>query len=357
MNARRIGIAGTVGAAAWLQAGCAIQSYEDPAMLAAIDGQSELSLGVLSEEPWEFNRFGGRVMRTEHFRIYTTERTPQLRERVAKFLELAIRHYTSAIVELPMPEEKLDVYLMDTRPQWQQLTQALMGERAESITLIMRGGYAARGIGVYYDLGVRDTLAIAGHEGWHQLVQRTFREPLPVWLDEGAATYMEGFRTRGGDYVFSAWSNMERYDTLREMVSVDETQLYSLGELVTLRPGDLAGGAEEPLLQYYAQVWALMHFLREGGGGAYEGALQAMLLDARYGRLRDRLVEAYGPARANAALASRTGPDVFAAYLGKTPEALEDEYRAFLRGITQPGVREFVVRGESPIAGLSGRRR
>ena len=308
----------------------------------------EVSLGVLSTEPWTFDNNGGRIMRTEHFRIYTTERTPQLRENLADFLELSLHQYRTGLVNLPAPREKLDVYLMDSRPQWQRLTQQLMGERAESITLIQRGGFAARGIGVYYDLGIRDTLAIAAHEGWHQLVQRTFAEPLPIWLDEGMATRNEGFRTRGRSYQFLPWANTERYDQLRNASNI-EGALIPLAELVQLRPGDLVGGEEQPLLTYYAQVWAFIHFLNEADNAKYRGALQAMITDAQAGRTRDRLVTAFDPIRANAALASRTGPDLLAAYTGKSPADLQPEYDAFIRQITRPGARDRIVAGESPL--------
>lgn len=120
---------------------------------------------VLSTEPWTFGGQTGLVIRTRHYRIYTTEKNQVLRDRMASFTEHALTHYRTAIIRLPAPPQRLDTYLMDTRPQWEQVTKLLMGEQSEQLVKIQRGGFASRGIGVYYDLGLFDTMAIAAHEG------------------------------------------------------------------------------------------------------------------------------------------------------------------------------------------------
>jgi hypothetical protein len=120
------------------------------------------------------------------------------------------------------------------------MTRSLAGDQAETYLRIPRGGFALRGKGVYYDIGPRDTLSIAAHEGWHQYTQATFRHPLPLWLEEGIAAYFEGFRWDRTDRtlpVFLPWSNPQRFDTLREAVAADT--LMPLRELLVSRPQDL----------------------------------------------------------------------------------------------------------------------
>ncbi|GAB4551318.1 MAG: hypothetical protein Tsb0013_13360 [Phycisphaerales bacterium] len=302
---------------------------------------------VLSEEEWTFAGRDGHVIRTPHYRLFTTESDEVLRERMPLFLEHAIAHYRSAITELPLPSQKLDTYLMDNRPQWETLSKRLEGDRGEDLLLIERGGYASRGIGVYFDIGLYDTLAIAAHEGWHQYTQRTFRDPLPIWLEEGLATYMEGHAWRGGVPVFRSWQNLERFNAL---VRVNETgELLSVETIMTQRPTDLLGDDPKAVLRYYAQVWALTHFLMHGQGQIHADGLRQMLLDAAEGRLNQRLVASVGQQEASRAIGSRTGDAVARAYFGSDAAGLDTAYRAFVARITRSGARDAISTGRSPL--------
>ena len=122
---------------------------------------------------------------------------------------------------LPPPQIAMDTFMVASRPQWEDLTIRLMGERAPTYLRIDRGGFAAGGRGVFYTAGAGDdrtTLAIAAHEGWHQYTQRVMQDPLPVWLDEAMAAYCEGFRENPllpAGVEFLPWANPERFDQLR----------------------------------------------------------------------------------------------------------------------------------------------
>lgn len=302
--------------------------------------------GVLSTEPWSFGGIPGNVIRTEHFRIYTTETDPVLRDRLTHFLEHALAHYRSALVHLPRPPQRLDTYLMDNRPQWLAVTKRLMGAQSEQLSMIQRGGFASRGIGVYYDLGLYDTLAIASHEGWHQYTQRTFRDSLPVWAEEGLATFMEGHRWAGTTPVFSPWSNIERFEQLRRASA--EGRLMTFEQLLDGKPQSFLGHADDSMLTYYAQLWALIHFLNEDEGERSSVALRAMLTDAASGRLRQVLAAALGP-RAGSSSGVRSGPMVYAAYFGDDLESASDRYEAFLARVVETGSRDAITSGRSPL--------
>ena len=210
---------------------------------------------------------------------------------------------------------------------------------------IRRGGFAVRGVGVYYDLGLYDTLAIAAHEGWHQFTQRTFADPLPIWLEEGMAVYMEGHRWRGPRPTFAPWANVERFDRLVAMVNAGRAP--DLRRLLDERPQDhIAEDATDDVLDYYAGVWALAHFLAEGRAG---GDLGAVLGDASGGRLRGTLADAVGRERARRALAARLGPVVFQAYFEDDLASAQAAFGRFVREITRPGARDAIVRGVSPL--------
>jgi len=306
-----------------------------------------LSSPVLSVEPWDFVQGQGQVIRTRHYRLYTTEEDPVLLSRLPGFLETALEHYRTAVTPLPAPPLRLDTYLMDNRTQWRTLSRLLAPDRADQYDTIPRGGYATGGVGVFYDIGVYDTMAIAAHEGWHQYVQRTFREPLPIWMDEGLASYMEGHRWAGASPVFMPWANVERFDRLRADVSTGT--IIPLDRLLEMRPAEEIGNASGSALTYYAQVWALIHFLREGEGGAYRAPLRDMIADAAEGRMARAVSTRSSQFRFEGRRSLRIGPAVFTAYFGEDLETHARRYEAFLKRIVAPGSRGAVVAGRSPL--------
>lgn len=315
---------------------------------------------VESVEDWTYDGDKGLVIRTPHFRVYSTQTEAILINRLPGFLEAAMTHYRTTIPaaagaeELPTPPMKLDTFVLRTRMQWEQLTKQFLGDNAAAYLRIPRGGFAYGGRALLFDIGTQDTMAILAHEGWHQYVQRTFRQPLPIWLDEGIASYMEGHRwgaptgDRGSEAVFLPWANVERFDALRDAAAKGE--LMSLPELLASAPANLIGpgGDSGDALTYYAQVWALAHFLVEGVDGKYADALNTLLRDAASGEVVRRVVAVFGPDGARG-LASRRGPTVFAAYFNRDLTEAEREYRAFVERVVQPGSRGPIVEGRSPL--------
>lgn len=300
----------------------------------ALASKSDSSV-VRSATAWSFGDAPGQAIRTAHYRIFTTERDAAITDRLPAFLEQALARYRSSLAPLANPTRTLDVYLMDNRPQWRRLTRWRLGRAADAFADLQRGGFAAGGVAFYFDIGARDTFAIAAHEGWHQYAQRTFRAALPAWLDEGIATLMEGVRqTPTGGFSFLPWTNLERFDRLRADSAAG--RLMPLPQVLALAPAETFRNPAVNPLTYYAQAWALAHFLREGEGGAHAGALEALLLDAQAGRLRSSAGTAGGAA-------------LFRAYFGATPEAMDARYRAFIADITATGAREAIVAGQSPL--------
>ena len=256
---------------------------------------------------------------------------------------------------------------MARRGEWERLTKQLMGAQAEVYLLIPRGGFAADGRGVYYDIGTADTLSIAAHEGWHQYTQRTFRQPLPTWLEEGIATFMEGYRWEGMSPRFLGWSNMERFDQLRAAAAAGK--LLPLEQILSTSPQELLDGPKKTpaqgmsgasleleasdgsnrLLTYYAQIWALTHFLREGEGGKYRESLTRLVADAAGGTLRARFVEVLGEDAAKSTMMLRRGPAGIVVYFNKDVDAFAAEYSRFVEQIVRTGSRDAAVQGLSPI--------
>lgn len=315
---------------------------------------ADLGRFVADKQAWTFQGSPGWAYHTPNAIIRTTSTDRKILERLPPFVELSILHYQSDITRLPRPAKRIETYFLHHRVQWEALTNAMMREQAPIYLSIERGGYSAGHIGVFYDIGPRDSFVICAHEGWHQYAHSTFIDPMPVWLDEGVACVMEGFKwdEQFPDHPrFLPWANIERYDQLR--AAHGRGSLMPIHALLTLRPQDLIergeadAGGHPAALNYYAQVWALVHFLREGEGGRYESALHRLLRDAAAGTLREKLsgeqLRQYNT--------RRTGAATLLGYLpeGTTLRQLDTEYQRFITEIVSVGGRNRVVAGHSPV--------
>jgi hypothetical protein len=309
---------------------------------------------VADKQAWSFRGYQGHEYYTPNSIIRTTSTDRKILERLPPFVELSILHYQSDLVRLPRPAKPIETYFFASRSQWTTMTEALMGDRAPVYLSIERGGYAYGHIGVFFDLGPRDSFVICAHEGWHQYAHSTFAGPMPVWLDEGVACVMEGFKwdEQFPDHPrFLPWANIERFDQLRRAASSEA--LMPIHSLLTLRPQDLiergsqSGSTQPAALVYYAQVWALVHFLREGDNGQHRAAFEQLLQDCAAGTFIDYLDD---DARKQFNL-RRTGAQTLLAYMpsGTTLSQLDAEYQRFIRRVVGVGGRNAVVAGRSPI--------
>ena len=311
---------------------------------------ADLGRFVADRQPWTFKGDKGWAYYTPNSIIRTTSTDRKILERLPPFIELSILHYQSDLTRLPKPTEPIETYFFETRNQWESLTRSLMGDHAGVYLSIERGGYSAKQIGVFYNIGPKDSFVICAHEGWHQYSHSTFKDPMPVWLDEGVACMMEGFRwdEQFPDHPrFLPWANIERFDQLRDAYNADT--LMPIHSLLTVRPQDLinASTGKPTALTYYAQVWALIHFLNEGEDGQYQSALHQILKDAADGTLRSKLP----PVALREFNTRRTGPTTLLNYLpeGTTLRQLDLEYQRFIAQIIRVSARNRIVMGQSPI--------
>lgn len=302
---------------------------------------------VVARGPWTFEEQAGEAIHTRSYSIYTTEKSPIITDRLPGFMEAAVDAYTSLITGLPRPTARMETFVMGSRPQWQRLTLYMMGERGKNLTWIERGGFAFGGRAFLFDIGAADTMSIASHEGWHQFTQRTFQEPLPVWLEEGIASYFEGHRWAGNDVTFMPWFNIERFDRLREAAA--RGQLLGFDEVLRMTPDRLVTYPNEFAITYYAQLWALVHFLVEGDGGRYRPGLQTLLADAASGRMGQRLAKATGGRAGMVLMGQRLTPVLVREYFGLEISELSERYGLFMRQLVVPGTRNAIVAGRSPI--------
>ncbi len=304
---------------------------------------------VVGVEAWTFETFPGRAIRTANYSLYTTASEPIITDRLPGFLEAALQQYIALITPLPRPRARMDTFVMATRQQWQRLTLRMLGPSGVPVTYIERGGFTSGGRSYLFDIGQADTFSIASHEGWHQFSQTTFKERLPITLEEGLATYFEGHRWIGADVVFLPWANLERFDRLRDAASRrGQDGFMPLEELLAASPQSLMTRGSQAPLTYYAQAWALIHFLREGDGGRWRPGFERLVSDAAGGVLGRTVQLSLGTSRPGMLAQSAPGA-VFRAYFGADPAQLDPAFQEFLRQIVQTGGRSAIVEGRSPV--------
>jgi hypothetical protein len=292
---------------------------------------------VKNVQPW-VNSYGqGLQVRTEHYTLYTTLLEPLMLRQIPSFLESAHKAYQSQLPQPISSGQPLEVYLFDTRSQWEDFTRGMAGDDAKVYLQIQRGAYTLNGIVAAYNIGRKQTFSVIGHEGWHQFNQRLFVYRLPSWLDEGIATLFETCRYTQGQFVFEPGQNLMRLGSLKETLL--EKQLIPLRDLIILNPGQVLNGHsnDDAVIRFYAQNYAMVRFLREYNYGLRLRKYHAMLLGGANGTwpLQNDL---------SAMAADRTrpltvgwnmqvSPALFAYYIDPDINTLEAQYQEFCRKI------------------------
>lgn len=324
-------------------AGCANKTQPQPSLGLSRDiepaptADEPLALPV-RREAWTYSDYDGILISTPNYRIFTTIDNERILDRLPMFYEGALTHYTSALAKLPKPQRPLESFLFQTRGQWQTKTAELLPDQANMFSNLGRGGFTTRGTSVLYYIDrfgyTRDTFAIAAHEGWHQYTQQTFRHQLPVWLEEGVATYMEGYRVnREGVTEFQPSMNWERREALRD--AVRRGRMIPLYEVLTRSPQSFLSTSKNSLLTYYAQVWALTLFLAEGENGRYSKALETVLSDAADGRMVSRVMTSSANGSRRGGSNTRVGPAVVQEYFNRDLAEFEKQYLLFVDQLIQ----------------------
>jgi hypothetical protein len=282
--------------------------------------------GVVRRDRWVYMQREGEQITTPNYHLLTTAQHLPIADTLPTFLEVSLarhRRFAGTVLggpALPSPPGRMQMFLFADREEWAQFTRATIDASAHPLLAIEVGGYAAGGRAVLFALPPRYdrlTLKIAAHEGWHQYVQRSFREPLPTWTDEMIAVMAEGFTTdTQGRYRFEPLLNPERLSQLATVI--ERGRWRSLDDLLSGDPTQMLGTDPAHAVDYYAQLWALGVYLAVEPN-AWSG-IERLLRDAARGRLQRELGR---PA------ADELGRLAFTRYITADIERLDEAYRAF----------------------------
>ena len=285
-------------------------------------GRATFSVNV----SWTGDGLTGRRITTEHFDIYSTLHDEELESALPSILEAAYRRFSK---DLPTPDvagERLTVYVLGTRGEWDRFTRVRYPDRYEVYSRIRHGGYTEGDTSVSFYTDRSATVATLVHEAWHQYLGSRFDGPIPAWIHEGLACYHESLHLDGAKPVFTPRRNTFRINRLRD--AVQSNALLTIRELVETDAGVVLSQDHSRITDtYYAQAWALILFLRHDPAGQRAGDFDQMLADLADGTFRVKL----GAAKLGAAdpSAMSAGAAAFQAYFGAS-EALADAYYDFM---------------------------
>ncbi len=283
------------------------------------------------KQAWSQDGLTGRDLTTDHFEIISTVRDAEFEEALPAFVEAAYQQYEAT---LPAPQDagpRLTMYVFGTRSEWARFARRHFPARFRVYARIRTGGFTEGATSVSFFVTRAATLATLAHEGWHQYVGTYFDASIPAWLNEGLACYHEAVQFTDSKPEFTPGRNSFRVNSLRE--ALREEKLLSLPEIVRTNAGEIIGrGSAKATERYYAQVWALVSFLRRGAGGRYAKDFDRMLRDIVDGTFRVRASAARLATRN--ATENGLGAAVIRAYFGQEPDDLADAYYDHLIRLT-----------------------
>jgi tetratricopeptide (TPR) repeat protein len=155
------------------------------------------------------------------------------------------------------------------------------------------------------------------HEYVHTLLHSNFRW-LPTWLDEGLADFFGNTRFEGKKSYVGAPS--ERVNHLRNHTTIP------LETLLTVNPWSFYRGNEERISTFYAESWALVHYLTFGPDMDHGKKLTQFELALQKGDAQLKAFrEVFGDLKAvEAGLYKYVQAFVFTAYVLENPQPLQE---------------------------------
>lgn len=278
----------------------------------------------------------GVQLLTDHYDLRLTARDPVLPDYLPTFMEAAFTEYARLLPPAREGQDRLVVYLFDSRIEWANFTRASFPPaRARTYLHIHAGGYVDQrtGTAVVHDLRQRNsTFALLAHEGFHQYLGRYFPKRVPAWLNEGLATQWEGFEMQGRRATFTPRRNYLRRNDLRAALG-REGEFIPITDLLRMHAGEAVVETGQTVRTYYAQVWSTVLFLRQGADGKYAEPFAKLLADAGTERLA-HAVRGYRAATPDMAKLSN-GEIIFRHYITDDLTGFMDEYRAFAARLVQ----------------------
>ncbi|UCD28494.1 MAG: hypothetical protein JSV03_15655 [Planctomycetota bacterium] len=270
----------------------------------------------------------GVQLLTDHYDMRVTAKDELLRSYLPGFMETTFAKYCELMPPAGNNTDQLVIYLFDNRREWVNFTRIFAPQQAYTYLHIQSGGYTdyPSATAVIFDLGRDRTLSLMAHECFHQYVARYFPEPMPAWLNEGLATQWEAFDLKGDQPIYTPRKNYIRTNNLREALYHG---FIPWSEFLGMNAGHAVRKTGKDVRTYYAQVWSLILYLREGSDGMYADRLAVLLADAGTER-QSIAIRAYRAATEGSENMS-DGEALFRQYITDDFDTFTADYREYVR--------------------------
>jgi len=292
---------------------------------------------TVQRENWNGRYSNGVLLSSEHYRIFTTCTDEGVMAFLPGFMEAAHAYYHDLTGLKETDHEQVGkVYLLASRDQWADVTKRLVGNQSPQYLAIQAGGYCYKGTCVFWDLGYKQTVPVAAHEGLHQFLVSHLRDQLPMWLEEGLCVSVEGYKVDDKNNVtFDPDSADMQIGDLRN--AVGRNLWIPLPKLLSMDAGQAIDGSNAQAVAYYAELWALVKFIRSND--TYRQGMQQMLADARDGAIRQHLgvgfLEFQGLRSDGRKYNSQLSEPMFRKYISKDVEQFDKAFTAYAQALVK----------------------
>ena len=284
-------------------------------------------------QDWPGGGANGKQILTDHWDIRTTIRDTEFHKLLPEFMESTYHQYTKLFPNMQTSDSRrLQVYLFQSRREWEAFSAKRFPRKARLYRRIRQGAYCEGDLCVAYYIRRVYTLSVLAHEGLHAFVHRHFAGTLPAWLNEGLATYCEGYEYGVESPKFTPDRNEFRLNSLRAALLGD--QLVPLRELLRTHAGEVVRGTSPGVYAYYSQAWALIVYLRHGEKGKYAREFESLLQDLGTERMRVGVGAYVAATRTEDGSPMSFGEAVFRKYISEDLDTFERQYKKYLYEVT-----------------------
>lgn len=227
---------------------------------------------------------------------------------IGEIIQSNLTHYNEYVTRMrPLgvrfPEEGVDMVLFDTQGGYMSYT------RAEGTA----GVYIpSKRCGFFFRNGGHVSFPTMLHEMTHQLCDKVLQGlSLSGWFEEGMAEYYgSGLLTKGGRRLRLGFTDGYRLASFHRALNRGGGGLIPLAKFTEMQQAELTS-------QFYAQAWALVHYLMEG-----DPVGRLIIYDyVASGKLHRKKAGAYAPFSLKMVLER----------YGKSLDSLEDDYVQFYK--------------------------
>jgi len=230
-------------------------------------------VGLLAAALWAEESFGLRCHETKYYRLYSNDDRENVLELAARmtrmFEEYARRSRGFKVRQL----DKLPCYFFETKQDYVRA-----GGLAESA-----GGFSPRhGLMIPSDgRRPRQLATVLQHEAFHQFAEYVISKDMPIWINEGLATYFERAIWTGDGFVTGI---VPPGDPEMVLEMFEEDRMHSFSAMVRMTSRQWKAGMRDPGSRNYTQVWSMTHFLMHAEDGKYAKVLDRYLSSIHAGK-------------------------------------------------------------------------